>query len=255
MAPRRAALEHDAIKGWFNEIDRRCFTALLHSQRDSPPGDLVELGAFQGKSAVVIGDYLREGERFVVVDLFGDRESFSDSTQDLANQRENLHSYPGLTRRLFEENYLSVHDRLPVVVQGFSSEVVEHVEPGTARFIHIDASHLYAAVMTDCRSAKSLLRPGGVVAFDDYRNHRSPGVGAAVWESVVTGGLVPIATTRKKMYACFDDPAPHQATFRAMVADDPDFFELDEVDIRGRMMLRMSLNQRRGRRRGDPDDD
>src|SRR5262245_47024743 len=183
MAPRRASPGHDAIKGWFNEIDRRCFTALLDSQRGSPPGDLVELGAFQGKSAVVIGDYLRAGERFVVVDLFGDHDSFSGTTQDLANQRENLRSYPGLTRRLFEENYLSVHDRLPAVVQGFSTEVVDHVEPATARFIHVDASHLYASVMTDCRSAKTLLRPGGVVAFDDYRNHKSPGVGAAVWES------------------------------------------------------------------------
>ncbi|HEX4685396.1 MAG TPA: class I SAM-dependent methyltransferase [Nocardioides sp.] len=257
MAPARGtrgARGLDAIKGWFNEIDRRCFVALLDSQRDSPPGVLVELGAFQGKSAVVIGDYVREGERFIVVDLFGDQEHFSESMEDLANQRENSRSYPGLTRLQFEQNYLSLHERLPVVVQGFSSEVVDHVEPGTARFIHVDASHLYAAVKTDCESAKRLLRPGGVVAFDDYRNHRSPGVGAAVWEAVVTDGLIPVATTRKKMYACFDDPTPHQATLRAMVADDPDFFEMEEVEIRGRMMVRMSLSSQRGRHGDDEDD-
>jgi len=239
----RATTGFHAIKGWFNEIDRRCFTALLDSQRDTPPGDLVELGAFRGKSAVIIGDYLRAGEQFVVVDLFGDQENFGESEEGLANHRETRRSYPGLTRKLFEENYLSCHDELPVVVQGFSSEVVDHVEPGSARFIHIDASHLYAAVKTDAESAKLLLRPGGVVSFDDYRNHKSPGVGAAVWEAVFTNGLVPIATTRKKMYACYDDPAPHQETLREMIVEDPDFFDVDDVEIAGRKLIRMSLGK------------
>ena len=76
-----------------------------------------------------------------------------------------------------------------------------------------------------------------------------------MWESVFTDGLIPIATTRKKMYACYDDPAPHQATLRAMIAEDPDFFDVDEVDIAGRMMLRMSLNPKRKRSGQDDDDD
>jgi len=251
----RATTGYRAIKGWFNEIDRRCFAALLDSQRDSPPGDLVELGAFRGKSAVIIGDYLRDGEQFVIVDLFGETEQFSQSEGDVANRRENRRSYPGLTRKLFDDNYLSCHDELPTVVQGFSSEVVDHVRPGAARFIHIDASHLYGPVKTDCESAKLLLRPGGVVSFDDYRNHKSPGVGAAIWESVFTDGLIPIATTRKKMYACYDDPAPHQETLRAMIAEDPDFFEVADVDIAGRTMIRMGLNPKRARRRGQDDED
>jgi predicted O-methyltransferase YrrM len=253
MAPTPAALGYGAIKGWFNEIDRRCFDAILQSQRDSPPGVLIELGAFQGKSAVIIGDYVREDERFVVVDLFGDKEKLSQSREDRANRRENRRSYPRLTRRLFEENYLSVHDTLPEVVQGLSSEVVDHVEPGTARFIHIDASHQYAAVKTDCQAAKRLLRAGGVVVLDDYRNHKSPGVGAAVWEAVATDGLIPIATTRKKMYACYDDPKPHQATLRALIAKDPGF-EVRKVNIRGRMMLSMNLHSKRDHQEDDPDD-
>jgi predicted O-methyltransferase YrrM len=248
VTPTRATTGFEAIKGWFHEIDRRTFVALLESQRDTPPGDLVELGAFQGKSAVIIGDYVREGEQFVVVDLFGDQGHFSEDVEDAANRRENLRSYPLLTRQLFEENYLSCHDELPVVVQDFSSAVVDHVRPGNARFIHIDASHLYPAVKTDCASAKLLLRPGGVVSFDDYRSPKSTGVAAAMWESVVNDGLIPIAATPKKMYACYDDPAPHQETVRAMIAEDPGFFDVDEIDIMGRPMLRMGA--RRSRRAG-----
>jgi SAM-dependent methyltransferase len=251
MTSARASAAHKAIKGWFNEIDRRVFTALLESQRDSPPGDLVELGAFHGKSAVIIGDYLREGERFVIVDLFGDDEQLDSTQEGEANRRENLHSYPGLTRQRFEENYLSAHDELPVVVQGLSSTVVDHVQPGGARFIHVDASHLYPAVRTDCLSAKQLLRPGGVLAFDDYRNEKTPGVAAAVWESVANDGMIPIATTERKLYACFDDPTPHQETLRALIAENPAFYKVEEPEIRGRRVLRM-LKKPRPKPVGDP---
>lgn len=47
------------------------FDALLRVQSFGPPGDIVELGAYLGESAVVLGDHLRAGDRFVVVDLFG----------------------------------------------------------------------------------------------------------------------------------------------------------------------------------------
>jgi hypothetical protein len=245
----RATEAYESIKGWFNEIDVRCFTALLESQNASPPGELVEIGAFQGKSAVIIGDYLREGERFVVIDLFGDKEHFDDSAEGAANLRESRKSYPGLTRQLFEQNYLSVHQELPVVVQGFSSEIVEHVEPHSARFIHIDASHLYHAVKIDCQSSKLLTRPGGVVTFDDYRNKSCPGVAAAVWEAVATDGLIPFATTRKKLYGCYDDPAPHLDTLRSMVLRDPKWFDVTELEIMGRPVLRMGVSLK-GRRRG-----
>jgi predicted O-methyltransferase YrrM len=253
MSKKRASEAYRTIKGWFNELDVRCFTALLESQRDSPPGELVEIGAFQGKSAVVIGDYLRAGERFVVIDLFGDEEQFDETAGAAANRRENQRSYPRLTRRLFEENYLSVHEELPVVVQGFSSEIVDHLEPGSARFIHIDASHLYPAVKVDCQSSKRLMRPGGVVSFDDFRNASSPGVGAAIWEAVANDGLIPFATTRKKLYGCYDDPAPHQETLRAMIARDPDWFDVEELDIMGRRVLRLRLPRRRGRHSDDDD--
>ena len=63
------------------------FSRLLEAQTDVP-GDLVELGAYLGKSAVIIGSHLREGERFVVVDLFGAEAVLGDSRADRENRRE-----------------------------------------------------------------------------------------------------------------------------------------------------------------------
>ena len=66
------------IDGWFRWVDCRLFQALLGAQSESEPGTLVELGCYLGKSTVVIGDYRRAGEDFVVVDLFGDTSVLAD---------------------------------------------------------------------------------------------------------------------------------------------------------------------------------
>lgn len=217
------------ITGWFFGPDRTLFDALLDSQPG--PGDLVELGAYLGRSAVVIGDHLRAGERFVVVDLFG------AESEDTANRSENTKSYPTLTRTEFEHNYLSLHDELPVVVQGLSTEVVEHVAPGSARFVHVDASHLYAQVAADIEAVRAILQPDGVVVFDDIRAEHTPGVTAAVWEAA-SRGMVPFALTQWKLYATWGDSAGHLDTVRNVVAAD-ERLTSTEQQIMGHQVVRL----------------
>jgi SAM-dependent methyltransferase len=225
------------IRGWFSRTDHRLFRGLLAAQSSSPAGDLVEIGAFLGKSAVVIGEYLRPEERFVVIDLFGDLSLLGDSPEDDANRAENSKSYPRLTRDAFEANYLALHDRLPVVVQAPSDRIMEHVEPGTVRFVHVDASHLYEPVAEDCRSVKKMLRPGGVAAFDDWRNAKCPGVAAAIWESVVTDGLVPVAVSHNKLYAVHEGADEVLATLRELTAAEPDWWLVAEHSVTGHQVL------------------
>ena len=59
--PRRR-LDTTAIPGWFSPTDQRLFEHVLGRQDEEPPGVLVELGAYLGKSAVVVGQHLRDGE-------------------------------------------------------------------------------------------------------------------------------------------------------------------------------------------------
>lgn len=200
------------IEGWFFWDDRVLFDALLAAQQR--PGTLVELGAYLGRSAVIMGDHLRAGERFILVDLFG------AEVDDLANRSENTKSYATLTRSRFEANYLAMHDRLPEVVQGSSTDVVDHVAPGTARFVHVDASHLYAQVAQDIRAIRGLVAPDAVVVFDDYRAEHTPGVAAAVWEAVAHG-FVPFVLTRYKLYGTWGDATNHLEVVRNLIASNP----------------------------------
>jgi hypothetical protein len=162
-------------------------------------GDLAELGAYMGKSAIVIGEYVRPDETFVVIDLF------ESPARNIANVAENVRTYPGLTQRAFEANYLAAHDRLPVVVKAPSSEILHHAAADSHRFVHVDASHLYDHVRTDIDSARALLQPSGVVVFDDIQSAHTPGVAAAVWAAVDNGGLHPIVISQGKLYGTWEN--------------------------------------------------
>jgi hypothetical protein len=191
------------IPGWFVPADILLFRFFLgHQVDDGAFGDLAEMGVYQGRSAVLIGSYLQPGETFTVVDLFEDGES-----TDSANARENVASYEGFTRGVFEKNYAGVHGTLPQVVQGLSSRIGEIARPGQHRFVHIDASHLYDHVRSDIAMAKKLLKPSGVVVLDDFRSQHTPGVAAAAWEAVASG-MHPIVLSSTKLYGTWGDVKP-----------------------------------------------
>lgn len=187
-----------AIPGFFQEPDIALFAALLDATARHPGGAVAELGAYLGKSAVLLGAHLH-GASLTVVDLFG------APADDERNAGENAHEYPDLTRRAFEANYLSVHPALPMVIQGLSHTVVDHVAPGSHRFVHVDASHTYEPVRADISAVRTILAPDGIVVFDDYRQFHTPGVAAAVWGAVATEGLRPFALTESKLYATWGD--------------------------------------------------
>ena len=200
MATRIPYKQLEEIPGWFRRMDMELFRLLLDSTEEHlGGGDLAELGAYLGKSAALMGCALQPGETFTVIDLFS-AEAPSDD-----NQSENEEQYPELSQEAFEGYYRTIHDELPVVVRAPSQEIVDHAAHGTHRFVHIDASHLYEHVVADIAAARKLLKPGGVVVFDDYRAPHTPGVAAAVWRET-TNDLTPFALTQNKLYATFGEP-------------------------------------------------
>ncbi|OKK17399.1 hypothetical protein AMK16_21395 [Streptomyces sp. CB00455] len=234
VADPTAPTAYSEVKGWFSTYDQVLFDWFLGRQNDDAekPGDLLELGAFLGKSAIFLGRYLRPGEELTVCDLF-DSPAVDDS-----NLEENRSSYPTLTRRGFEVNYMAFHAALPTVIQAPTSVVAERVRPGSCRFIHVDASHLFEHVVTDIASSRIVGAPGAVVVFDDYRSEHCPGVAAAVWSAVVTGELRPICVSASKLYATWGDPAPHQAELLAWLEGRADLWHGIDT-IAGRPLVRI----------------
>lgn len=222
------------VKGWFFTADQLMFDWFLARQeRLKEPGDLLELGAYMGKSAIFMGARLRAGDRFTVCDLF------DSPAEDASNSKEMAKSYATLTRRAFEANYLSFHDELPHLVQGLSSVIRTHVEDDSCRFAHIDASHLYEHVHGDILAVKELLRPHGVVVLDDYRAEHCPGVAAATWQAVTTGGLKPLCITGTKFYGTWGDAEPVRAELLEWLRSRDDLWH-EVQEVAGQPLIRLS---------------
>jgi hypothetical protein len=188
------------VSGLLEDIDFLLIDKILRDQTcNEVKGDLLEIGAFMGKSAIVIGLHAQVGEQLVVCDIF------EDSTADAANDRENADSYEGLTRQTFEANYARYVPHPATIVQELSSCVREHIPDGSIRFAHVDGGHLYEVVKGDIANVRHLLSGDGIVAFDDFRAAHTPGVAAAVWTAVANDRLLPICVTDTKFYGTWSE--------------------------------------------------
>ncbi|MET8624260.1 class I SAM-dependent methyltransferase [Kitasatospora sp. NPDC004669] len=235
-AARPVPLKLDDIPGWFFGLDRAAFAHLLsHQSEAGVKGDILELGSYLGRSAVLLGDHLRTGERLTVCDLFDSEAGDADNAAEMAMSYRKT-----LTRSAFESNYLAFHAELPEIVQAPTSVLADgRIPAGSCRFVHVDASHLYEHVAGDIAVAKAALAEDGLVALDDYRSEHTPGVSAAVWEAVFTGGLRPVLLTPMKFYGTWGDAA---AARQVLLERDwqAEGYTVDEDTIAGQRVLRLN---------------
>ncbi|WP_328953860.1 class I SAM-dependent methyltransferase [Kitasatospora purpeofusca] len=226
----------DDVPGWFWDQDRHLFDWFLGRQEKAGrSGDLMEMGAYLGRSAIVIGSHLQPGEAFTVCDLFD-----SDAPDDENAAEMDMSYRRTLTRTAFETNYLAFNERLPEIVQAPTSTLGGgRVAPGAFRFIHIDASHLYEHVAEDIQVARTALASDGVVVLDDYRSAHTPGVAAATWEAVFNHGLRPIVLTDSKFYGTWGDPEPAQLDLLARRGTLP-HCDISSESVDGHRLVRIS---------------
>lgn len=186
----------DTVPGWFERVDALLFAAVDRSQRAAGlTGDLMEIGTYMGRSAVLLGYFRRRGERLVVCDPFG-----NDARLSKDNAAEQTRWYPGLTRQAFERTFRRFHSRLPEEIVAAPSATLEERRDDLAksfRIIHIDGSHEFEEVQRDIRLSRDLVAEGGMVVFDDVNARHTPGVAAAVWAAVVNQGLIAHVVTAK----------------------------------------------------------
>ena len=156
----------DSIEGWFYAVDVDFFSNLLAYQRaDGIKGDMLEIGTYQGKSAILMGYGLRDDEELVVCDLFGAVMDHADIP--LSRRQE----YSGLQEEEFLANWDRFHARRPTLEVCESSEL--DLGDRVFRFIHVDGCHSYQCVVKDIRLAAAHTAERGVIALDDYRAARS----------------------------------------------------------------------------------
>jgi hypothetical protein len=194
------------IDGALWDIDFLLIDFLLSAQlTDHRSGDLLEIGAMLGKSAILLGLNAGSGENVIVCDIF--ESEATDASNDLENSESYHQKVWNFNRAAFETNYRRWVGSLPTIVQELSGEIRQHVRDETLRFAHIDGSHLFDVVRDDIANVQPLMNPDGIVVFDDVRAIHTPGVAAAVWAAVADDGLIPVCLSEQKLYASWNASA------------------------------------------------
>ena len=187
--------ETKKIEGWFSIHDVVSFSSILNIQQNlAISGSLLEIGVYQGKSAIVVGNYSRAYGDFEVCDIF-------QLESDVENEKEISSSYSNLQREIFETNYRYKLGVIPVIHECKSIDLRNKLVSESYRFIHIDGSHLYDHVVNDIELALDVVtHEDGVIVMDDFRSQHTLGVSLAIWEKIIVGGFRPFLVTPAKMY-------------------------------------------------------
>jgi predicted O-methyltransferase YrrM len=222
------------VPGWLEPTDYIVLELLDKMQEAAGvTGDILEIGVYQGRTAILLQYFCRGDERLSVCDVF------EKPTGDAEDEQARETFYADLTRESFERHFLQFHPTLPEVHQCRSQELAGKLGGRSFRLVHVDGSHVHASVQNDLTVAKKMLAPGGVVVVDDYRREHTPGVAAAVWKEVAAGGLVPICLTPGKLYGCWQHPEWYTARLRELAAANP-ALRLEEHELFDRQVLRLS---------------
>lgn len=124
--------------------------------------NFLEIGSFEGRSAVWIAENMMEDEGNIqCIDTWEGGEEHS--AEDMAAvEARFLHN-----AKVFEEKY---PDRSIIQVKDTSTRALARFaeKEYTYGFIYIDGSHIAKDVLTDACMAWPLLKPNGIMVFDDY---------------------------------------------------------------------------------------
>ncbi len=156
----RYQAEFNDIPGFFQLDSMVLWDFFLGAQaRQGISGDLLEIGVYKGRSAVLGALYMRPEERAFFVDI-----SLPKDTQNLI-KRAKLRNCVFLERR--SGNLLS---------EGALRESL-----GGFRWCHIDGDHTGYSTTQDLYSAAYLVSENGIICVDDFFNLRYPQLTAAVY--------------------------------------------------------------------------
>lgn len=213
------------VEGWLEPESARVVRALQRLQLEHDVrGDVAEIGVHHGKLFLLLAGDLREGERAVALDVFGDQEKNLDRSGkgDRAVFERNVETWaPGAAVRIVQASSLEV-----------GPETARETF-GDVRLISVDGGHTSEVAEHDLWLSQACLVPGGVVVLDDLLNPHWLGVITGLAEYLSGGGtLRAFAYSANKLYLTSDDrwAADYRRLLRHQV---PRLFGKADVELLG----------------------
>lgn len=142
------------------------FEYIKNYLRDTQPiNDILEIGSHEGRSTCwMLENMLTDTGTITCVDPFADRTVTAFSYDTIPEDRSIEHRFRSNTAEFKKPNQtLEVHANL-----SFPALAELIVQKRQYDFIYVDGSHSADDVLADAVMCFGMLRPGGVMLFDDY---------------------------------------------------------------------------------------
>jgi len=160
------------VNSIFGFYERQEAEAMYHLAKDSlnKEGDFVEIGSFYGRTAILLGNIIKESEKkkklYIVEPLFGNPE-FEEMHIDLAIGEQ-------MGKILLNNIYKNKLDNEIRICIGTSRDFSRFEIP--ISFLHIDGSHKSEDLLFDLNNWIPKIVVGGICFCHDYNNLRHPNV-------------------------------------------------------------------------------
>lgn len=190
-APPLSIAEYSSLHRGFLRTYGQCDVAKLEAlcalARVAPPGDIVELGVFYGRSAYALA---RLAHAYglgatVCVDSWGtarvvdqgEAAGVLNASQSAYDQQAVFHEFLALATEVPGMSY--IRDEAVFAVDTYRAAATAGVLAtpelravpltGAIAVLHVDANHRYDQVRRDVEAWEPLVQPGGWIIFDDYQ--------------------------------------------------------------------------------------
>jgi predicted O-methyltransferase YrrM len=231
----------DTIEGWFDANAAALFLLCNQLATDgSTAGDVLEIGVHHGLSALISASLRGRGRKFYAVDLFEDQQNLNIS--------QSGHGSEAAFYATMQAFYGDL-DFLEVVV-GPSASLSAKALGNDFTFCHIDGGHSAAETYQDIGLCYELLRPGGLLALDDYFNAFWPGVseGAIRFALERPGDFVPLATGYNKVIlqkppVTADVAGYFREHFPGFHVEDVQFWQTPTILLAGGLLVMFDLDR------------
>jgi predicted O-methyltransferase YrrM len=162
------------VEGWLTEDQARRLHAVAAALE--PPGRIVEIGSFRGRSTIVLASAAPEGVEVVAIDPHAgtDRGPREIETDAATGESDHERFLANLARA-------GVGERVRHV-RSFSQDALAEVD-GDIDVLYVDGAHRYGPARDDIASWGARVRPGGTMLIHD--SFSSIGVTAAILRHLV----------------------------------------------------------------------
>jgi predicted O-methyltransferase YrrM len=164
------------VDGWMTDAQaRRLYAA---ARRVAPPGRIVEIGSYHGRSTIVLASAAAEGVEVVAIDPHAGNDRGPQQWEGTREEGQADHE-------AFRANLArtGVAGRVRHV-RRYSAEALDDV-PGSIDVLYVDGAHGYRPARADLESWGARVKPGGTMLVHD--SFASVGVTAALLRVVAPG--------------------------------------------------------------------